>query len=197
MSLWYQATPNGAVGCWITNRSKPVLTGMPVSVTFMVSLIVPVVMVACPAACGRQAVMAGDDALSGNENEFAVAGAAEAAGIAANAAVRPMADTAAAVAKAARIEGRVMLMTGPPVRAASPAAGLAVPPGGRRPGARAGVRAGMPEWFNAGMGIPGPPGGAGGISRFAGAVGDDMLVTELYRKYHGPLLLFVVRLMAG
>jgi len=55
----------------------------------------------------------------------------------------------------------------------------------------------MPEWFNAGMGIPGPPGGAGGISRFAGAVGDDMLVTELYRKYHGPLLLFVVRLMAG
>jgi hypothetical protein len=28
-SVWYQETPNGAVGCWITNRSKPALAGMP------------------------------------------------------------------------------------------------------------------------------------------------------------------------
>jgi RNA polymerase sigma-70 factor (ECF subfamily) len=55
----------------------------------------------------------------------------------------------------------------------------------------------MPGWFNAGMGIPAPPGGGGSAFGFAGAASDDRLVTELYRKYHGPLLLFVLRLTAG
>src|SRR5215469_9694637 len=110
MSLWYQATPNGAVGCWITNRSKPVLAGMPVSVTFMVSLGGVVVMVACPAAFGRQAEMAEDDGVSGNENELAVAGAADAPGATANA-VRPRAAAAAVVARTSRPRAnRVLLM---------------------------------------------------------------------------------------
>jgi RNA polymerase sigma-70 factor (ECF subfamily) len=43
------------------------------------------------------------------------------------------------------------------------------------------------------MGMSGP--GAGG--RLHGADADDALVTELYRQYRGPLLLFVLRLTAG
>ena len=58
----------------------------------------------------------------------------------------------------------------------------------------------MPEWFNAGMGISAPAGGGagrGGGGRLSGAVSDDVLVTELYRQYRGPLLLYVLRLTAG
>jgi RNA polymerase sigma-70 factor (ECF subfamily) len=63
----------------------------------------------------------------------------------------------------------------------------------------------MPEWFNSGMGISAPAGGGGGHSggagsdggRHTGAASDDLMVTELYRRYHGPLLLFVLRLTAG
>src|SRR5262249_54748666 len=58
MSDWYQATPKGAAGCSITKRSKPTLRGMPVSVTFITSLSAPGVIVACPPACGRQALIA-------------------------------------------------------------------------------------------------------------------------------------------
>jgi len=57
----------------------------------------------------------------------------------------------------------------------------------------AGVRTGMPEWFNSVMGMSGP----GAHGRFAGAATDDVIVTELYRQYRGPLLLFVLRLTAG
>src|SRR5579871_1660719 len=31
MSVWYHEMPNGLAGCWMTNRSKPVLAGMPIS----------------------------------------------------------------------------------------------------------------------------------------------------------------------
>ena len=59
----------------------------------------------------------------------------------------------------------------------------------------------MPEWFNSGMGISAPAGGGagqgGGWGRHTGAASDDLMVTELYRRYHGPLLLFVLRLTAG
>ena len=59
----------------------------------------------------------------------------------------------------------------------------------------------MPEWFNAVMGISAPAdGGAGqggGGGRLTGTASDDLMVTELYRQYRGPLLLFVLRLTAG
>jgi len=63
----------------------------------------------------------------------------------------------------------------------------------------------MPEWFNSGMGISAPAGGEAGLGggagsgggRRTGAAGDDLMVTELYRRYRGPLLLFVLRLTAG
>jgi RNA polymerase sigma factor (sigma-70 family) len=63
----------------------------------------------------------------------------------------------------------------------------------------------MPEWFNSGVGFSapagggsGPGGGAGGGSgRLTSAASDDLMVTELYRQYRGPLLLFVLRLTAG
>src|SRR6516225_10962417 len=103
MSVWYQETPNGAVGCWITKRSKPVFGGMPVSVTFIVSLRFPAVIVACPPAFGRQALIAADDGTRLKENESATCGAADAPGIAAKAAVKPMA-AAAALMRVVRIE---------------------------------------------------------------------------------------------
>jgi RNA polymerase sigma-70 factor (ECF subfamily) len=63
----------------------------------------------------------------------------------------------------------------------------------------------MPEWFNSGMGISAPAGGGAGRGggagsgggQLSGAASDDLMVTELYRRYHGPLLLFVLRLTAG
>jgi RNA polymerase sigma-70 factor, ECF subfamily len=59
----------------------------------------------------------------------------------------------------------------------------------------------MPGWFNAGMGISAPAGrgaGRGGSGgRLTGAASDDVMITELYRQYRDPLLLFVLRLTAG
>jgi len=63
----------------------------------------------------------------------------------------------------------------------------------------------MTEWFNSGMGISAPAGGGAGQGggagsgegRHTGAASDDVMVTELYRRYRGPLLLFVLRLTAG
>jgi RNA polymerase sigma-70 factor (ECF subfamily) len=43
----------------------------------------------------------------------------------------------------------------------------------------------------------GGPGGTGGGARLTGTAGDDVMVTELYRQYRGPLLLFVLRLTGG
>src|SRR5215470_5421212 len=129
MSLWYQETPNGAVGCWITNRSKPVLGGMPRRLTFMTSFSAPGVIVTCPPAFGRHAVMAGDDGFSANENDDAVADracappappvAAPAVAVRLSAAATaPVATTvtafAAVGARMPRIVDRVLLMTGPP-----------------------------------------------------------------------------------
>ena len=57
----------------------------------------------------------------------------------------------------------------------------------------------MPEGFNAVMGISAPAGGGAGQGggRLTGTASDDLMVTELYRQYRGPLLLFVLRLTAG
>ena len=62
----------------------------------------------------------------------------------------------------------------------------------------------MPQWFNSGMGISAPFGGragrrgtGGGTAGLTRAAGDDVMITELYRQYRGPLLLFVLRLTAG
>src|SRR5215470_10168891 len=123
MSVWYQEMPNGAVGCWMTNRSKPVLAGMPCRLTVMVSLRVPGVMVARPPALGRHAEIAAEDGLSGNENDGpAAAGRAGAPVVAAPAeavrlsaaAAAPAAATATALAavgaRMLRIVGRVLLM---------------------------------------------------------------------------------------
>src|SRR6516164_10756260 len=99
-SVWYHDTPKGAVGCWITNRSKPVLAGIPVTVTFIVSLSVPGVMVACPDGFGRQAEMAADDGSSGNENDEAADGAAALAAAPDEAASPTAATTAPAAATA-------------------------------------------------------------------------------------------------
>src|SRR6516225_8834987 len=96
MSVWYHETPNGAVGCWMTNRSKPVWGGIPVTVTFIVSLSWPVVMVACPAAFGRHAVMAAEDAWSPNENDEVIPGVAVAPAV-----VTPSAATTATASAAA------------------------------------------------------------------------------------------------
>ena len=46
----------------MTNRSKPVLCGIPEIVTFMMSFSAPVVIVTLPLALGRHAVMAAEDA---------------------------------------------------------------------------------------------------------------------------------------
>jgi RNA polymerase sigma-70 factor (ECF subfamily) len=43
----------------------------------------------------------------------------------------------------------------------------------------------------------GGPGGTGGGAALTGTAGDDVMVTELYRQYRGPLLLFVLRLTGG
>src|ERR1022692_1177575 len=53
-SLWYQDTPNGLFGVWITNRSKPVLAGSPCTETVMVSFRSPRVICTVAPACGRQ-----------------------------------------------------------------------------------------------------------------------------------------------
>src|SRR5262249_8796650 len=62
-----------------------------------------------------------------------------------------------------------------------------------------GPAAGALRW-----GIPVPAGGKAGQGstgraggRLTGAASDDAVLTELYRQYHGPLLLFVIRLTAG
>src|SRR5689334_5473325 len=82
-SVWYQDTPNGLPGCWITNRSNSAFFGMPVIVTFIRSFCEPGMMVTTPRACGRQVLIAGDEACSANVNgrsaEWPVTGAAEAA----------------------------------------------------------------------------------------------------------------------
>src|SRR5689334_11884158 len=207
MSLWYQETPNGAVGCWITNRSKPALAGMPCRLTVMVSLSAPGVMVTCPPAFGRQAEMADDDGLSANENDDAadracvppVAAPAVVVRLSA-AATTPAAATvtsfAAVGARMLRMLGRLLLIAGPPVTAAAPPPPSGWPGGRRAVVSRAGVRTGMPEWFNSVMGMSWPGVGAGS-GRLTGAAADDVMVTELYRQYRGPLLLFVLRLTAG
>src|SRR5947207_6655816 len=141
MSDWYQDTPNGAPGCWITKRSKPMLCGMPVSVTFMTSLRAPVVIVACPPACGRQALIADDDGTRLNENDDAsddracvppVAAPAVAVRLSA-AATTPAAATvtafAAVGARMLRMLGRLLLIAGPPVTVAAPPPRLAGPAG--------------------------------------------------------------------
>jgi RNA polymerase sigma factor (sigma-70 family) len=48
--------------------------------------------------------------------------------------------------------------------------------------------------FGGRAGRRGAGGRADGLSR---AAGDDVMITELYRRYRGPLLLFVLRLTAG
>src|SRR5690242_20410038 len=82
-SVWYQDTPNGLAGCWITNRSKPALRGMPEIETSMVSFCDPGVMVTRPPAWGRQDLTAGDDGMRRKVNapvwRALVTGAADAA----------------------------------------------------------------------------------------------------------------------
>src|SRR6516162_9737401 len=97
MSLWYHEMPNGFAGCWMTNRSKPALAGMPVTVTVIVSLSDPVVMVAWPDALGKHAVMpvAGT---SLNENDDVTWGAVEPAAV-----VTPAAAATATASRAARM----------------------------------------------------------------------------------------------
>src|SRR5215831_9561171 len=208
MSLWYQETPNGAVGCWITNRSNPALAGMPCRFTVMVSLSAPGVIVTCPPAFGRHAEMADDDGLSANENDDAAADRACVPPVAAPAVVVRLSAAAttpaaamvtafAAVgARMLRMLGRLLLIAGPPVTAAAPPPPSGRPGGRRAVVSRAGVRTGMPEWFNSGMGMFGRGAGAGG-GRLTRAAADDVMVTELYRQYRGPLLSFVLRLTAG
>src|SRR5215831_14027574 len=208
MSLWYQETPNGAVGCWITNRSNPALAGMPCRFTVMVSLSAPGVIVTCPPAFGRHAEMADDDGLSANENDDAAADRACVPPVAAPAVVVRLSAAAttpaaamvtafAAVgARMLRMLGRLLLIAGPPVTAAAPPPPSGRPGGRRAVVSRAGVRTGMPEWFNSGMGMFGRGSGTGG-GRLTGAAADDVMVTELYRQYRGPLLSFVLRLTAG
>src|SRR5215472_4352694 len=99
MSLWYHATPNGLSGCWITNRSNPVLRGMPCSETCMMSLRFPGVMVTWLPACGRHFAMPGDGT-SANENGPLGRAAAPLEDVAAEAAPRPS-DRARAPATAA------------------------------------------------------------------------------------------------
>src|SRR5579859_4972494 len=80
-SVWYQDTPNGLFGCWITNRSNSACFGMPVIVTFIRSFCEPGMMVTTPWACGRQDAMPGEGTsanVNGRSAEALVAGAAEA-----------------------------------------------------------------------------------------------------------------------
>src|SRR6185437_406033 len=97
MSVWYHETPNGLAGCWMTNRSKPVLAGMPLMLTTIVSLSDPVVIFTCPATLGKHAAMpvAGT---SLNENDEVTGGVVEPA-----AAVTPAAATTATASAAASV----------------------------------------------------------------------------------------------
>src|SRR5262249_10976122 len=97
-SLWYQDTPNGAVGCWITNRSKPVPAGMPLTVTFMMSLRRPVVIVRGRLAWGRQGERAGEEGFSWKENVWPALAWAPAPSVVPAAAVRPAARATAPAA---------------------------------------------------------------------------------------------------
>src|SRR5205823_2284500 len=189
-------------------RSKPELGGMPYRLTVMVSLSAPGVMVTCPPALGRHAEIAADDGLSANENDDAAAGRACVPPVAAPAVVvrlsaaatTPAAATvtafAAVGARMLRMLGRLLLIAGPPVTVTAPPPPSGWPGGRRTVVSWAGVRAGMPEWFNSGMGMFGRGAGPAG-GRLTGAAADDVMVTELYRQYRGPLLLFVLRLTAG
>ena len=112
-SLWYHDTPNGASGCWITNRSKPAPRGMPLIETFIVSLSRPVVIVARPLACGRQTLMAGEEGTSLNENVWAVLAGLPAPPVAPDAAVRPAVRAkplTAPIASARRTNRAVILL---------------------------------------------------------------------------------------
>ena len=59
-SVWYHDTPNGLSGCWITNRSKSLLAGMPWISTAIRSFSPWGTMTASPRACGRQDLMPGE-----------------------------------------------------------------------------------------------------------------------------------------
>ena len=54
MSVWYQATPNGLFGTWITNRSNSEFLGRPATCTTIVSFSSWVTIATVPRACGRQ-----------------------------------------------------------------------------------------------------------------------------------------------
>src|SRR6516225_7033407 len=110
MSVWYHDTPNGAVGCWMTNRSKPVLCGIPEMVTFMESFSELVVMVTLPLALGRHALMAADEACRGNVNVELVAVALVATVTLIATATAPVVARAASLAGAEASRRRVGFM---------------------------------------------------------------------------------------
>src|SRR5262249_52934023 len=110
MSVWYQDTPNGAVGCWMTNRSKSLPCGMPEMVTFIVSFSDPVVMVTVPLALGRHAVMAADDGTRPKVNVELVAVALVATATLIAAATAPVVARAASFAGAEASRRRVGFM---------------------------------------------------------------------------------------
>src|SRR5215472_3998421 len=60
MSVWYHETPNGLLGCWMTNRSKSLLAGMPWISTAMRSFSDPGTTATSPRAWGRQDLMPGE-----------------------------------------------------------------------------------------------------------------------------------------
>src|SRR5487761_1869958 len=109
-SVWYHATPNGLFGSWMTNRSKPVFAGRPLTETVIVSLGDPGVIVAVPLALGRHAVMPGEGTrLNENEPAWVLV-------VAPDAAVRPTVSArplAAAVIGSTRRRNRLRVPTGP------------------------------------------------------------------------------------
>src|SRR6476659_9187126 len=60
MSPWYQETPNGAFGSWITKKSKSVFGGKPLTVTSITSTGPTELIETDPLAFGRQPAAAVD-----------------------------------------------------------------------------------------------------------------------------------------
>src|ERR1700758_2472627 len=124
-SVWYQDTPNGLFGCWVTNRSKSALRGIPKIETCMVSFCDPGTMVTRPPACGRQDLMLGDGTrrkVNGPLVRALVTGAAEAVVRPRTLATAVTASPAVAQITARRRKCLVIRMNAPLFRGRAPAA---------------------------------------------------------------------------
>src|SRR5215469_16747603 len=109
MSVWYHDTPNGLFGCWITNRSKSLLAGMPWIVTTMKSFSDLGTTRTLPRARGTQELMPGEG-IRLKLNAWPKPAAATLFAGAADAAVRLSDTVVATAATAVKARARVRML---------------------------------------------------------------------------------------